>query len=370
MHDGEPVGCGSRSACSRARRRVTRARAPSRGDEREQPRRAPRRARGEHGAERADAADDPTTTRCRPRAPIPRRRCSSRNRATPCTRPTGDSRPCAVMGPVAPTTAPRVSPMSVHVQTDGPVTTVTLDRPEARNAVDRADRRRPWPTRSATSRPTTTPRSRCSPAPAAPSARGPTSRPSATDAGNRVAADGDAPMGPSRLRLTKPVIAAIEGYAVAGGLELALWADLRVAAEDAVLGVFCRRWGVPLIDGGTVRLPRLIGESRAMDLVLTGRAVPADGGAGDRPGQPALRAGTSAGDGPASWPRSWRASRRRACVRTGWACSSSGAWRRRRRWPRSSTRRAARWPRTRRRGRRPLRRRARAGTAPSRAATA
>ena len=83
-------------------------------------------------------------------------------------------------------------------------------------------------------------------------------------------------MGPSRMQLTKPVIAAIEGYAVAGGLELALWADLRVAAADAVLGVFCRRWGVPLIDGGTVRLPRLIGQSRAMDLVLTGRPVAAD----------------------------------------------------------------------------------------------
>jgi enoyl-CoA hydratase len=83
-------------------------------------------------------------------------------------------------------------------------------------------------------------------------------------------------MGPTRLRLGKPVIAAIEGYAVAGGLELALWCDLRVAASDAVFGVFCRRWGVPLIDGGTVRLPRLIGTSRAMDLVLTGRPVAAD----------------------------------------------------------------------------------------------
>ena len=80
-------------------------------------------------------------------------------------------------------------------------------------------------------------------------------------------------MGPSRMRLGKPVVAAIEGHAVAGGLELALWCDLRVAAEDAVLGVFCRRWGVPLIDGGTLRLPRLIGHSRAMDLILTGRAV-------------------------------------------------------------------------------------------------
>jgi enoyl-CoA hydratase/carnithine racemase len=92
-------------------------------------------------------------------------------------------------------------------------------------------------------------------------------------AGNRVAPDGDGPMGPTRIRLSKPVIAAVAGHAVAGGLELALWCDLRVAEESAVFGVFCRRWGVPLIDGGTVRLPRLIGVSRAMDLVLTGRAV-------------------------------------------------------------------------------------------------
>jgi enoyl-CoA hydratase len=93
--------------------------------------------------------------------------------------------------------------------------------------------------------------------------------------GNRVEAVGEAdgPMGPTRMRLGKPVIAAIAGHAVAGGLELALWCDLRVAEEDAVLGVFCRRWGVPLIDGGTVRLPRLIGVSRAMDMVLTGRPV-------------------------------------------------------------------------------------------------
>src|SRR5438067_2710880 len=90
---------------------------------------------------------------------------------------------------------------------------------------------------------------------------------------NRLAPDGPAPMGPTRMRLGKPVIAAVAGHAVAGGLELALWCDLRVAAEDAVFGVFCRRWGVPLIDGGTVRLPRLIGLSRALDLILTGRAV-------------------------------------------------------------------------------------------------
>ena len=80
-------------------------------------------------------------------------------------------------------------------------------------------------------------------------------------------------MGPSRLELSKPVIAAVEGHAVAGGLELAAWCDLRVAADDAVFGVYCRRWGVPLVDGGTIRLPRLIGMSHAMDLILSGRGV-------------------------------------------------------------------------------------------------
>jgi len=93
---------------------------------------------------------------------------------------------------------------------------------------------------------------------------------------NRVRTEGDGPMGPTRMVLTKPVIAAVEGYAVAGGLELAVWCDLRVAARDAVFGVFCRRWGVPLIDGGTVRLPRLIGHSHALDLILTGRGVSGD----------------------------------------------------------------------------------------------
>ena len=93
---------------------------------------------------------------------------------------------------------------------------------------------------------------------------------------NRMAEDGDGPMGPSRMRMKKPVIAAVEGYAVAGGLELALWCDMRVVARDSVFGVFCRRWGVPLIDGGTVRLPRLIGLSHALDMILTGRPVEAD----------------------------------------------------------------------------------------------
>jgi enoyl-CoA hydratase len=91
--------------------------------------------------------------------------------------------------------------------------------------------------------------------------------------GNSMTEDGDGPMGPTRMLLSKPVIAAVEGYAVAGGLELAIWCDLRVASRDAVLGVFCRRFGVPLVDGGTLRLPRLIGQSNALDLILTGRGV-------------------------------------------------------------------------------------------------
>lgn len=170
---------------------------------------------------------------------------------------------------------------TVSIDRDGPIWTVTLNRPEVRNAVD-----------------------------------GPTAR-ALADAFRRFDADADAcvavlhgagehfcagadlravaaqqsdpqranpleddldrdaPMGPSRLQLRKPVIAAVEGYAVAGGIELALWCDLRVASETAVFGVFCRRFGVPLIDGGTVRLPRLIGQSRALDLILTGRPVDA-----------------------------------------------------------------------------------------------
>ncbi|MGH7334489.1 MAG: crotonase/enoyl-CoA hydratase family protein [Candidatus Rokuibacteriota bacterium] len=96
-----------------------------------------------------------------------------------------------------------------------------------------------------------------------------------TDLGLRLSPDGDGPLGPSRMAFSKPTIAAVEGYAVAGGLELALMCDLRVASASAVFGVFCRRWGVPLIDGGTVRLPRLVGLSRALDMILTGRAVDA-----------------------------------------------------------------------------------------------
>ena len=96
------------------------------------------------------------------------------------------------------------------------------------------------------------------------------------DASNRVDLAGDGPMGPTRMLLGKPVIAAVEGFAVAGGLELAVWCDLRVAARDAVFGVYCRRWGVPLVDGGTIRLPRLVGQSHAMDMILSGRGVSGD----------------------------------------------------------------------------------------------
>ncbi len=165
--------------------------------------------------------------------------------------------------------------MSVRVERSGPVTTVVLDRPEARNAVD-------GPTAAALADAFKAFDADQDAAVAVLYGAGGTFcagadlRAVGTAAGNRVAADGDGPMGPTRMTLSKPVIAAVAGHAVAGGLELALWCDLRVAEQDAVFGVFCRRWGVPLIDGGTVRLPRLIGLGRAMDLILTGRAVHAD----------------------------------------------------------------------------------------------
>ncbi|HEY3728009.1 MAG TPA: crotonase/enoyl-CoA hydratase family protein [Solirubrobacteraceae bacterium] len=161
---------------------------------------------------------------------------------------------------------------AVRTLRDGPVTTILLSRPERRNAVD-------GPTAAAL---TEAFRDFDADPEAAVAVlhgeggvfcAGADLKAAGSAAGNRVERDGDGPMGPTRMRLSKPAIAAIAGHAVAGGLELALWCDLRVAEEDAVLGVFCRRWGVPLIDGGTVRLPRLIGTSRAMDLILTGRPV-------------------------------------------------------------------------------------------------
>ena len=162
--------------------------------------------------------------------------------------------------------------MAVHYETEGPVAIVTIDRPEVRNAVNRetagelaaAFRRFEADDSLAVAILTGANGTFCA---------GADLKAVSTGGGNRTAPSGDGPMGPTRMRLPKPVIAAVEGYAVAGGLELSLWCDMRVAAEDAVFGVFCRRWGVPLIDGGTVRLPRLIGESHAMDMILTGRPV-------------------------------------------------------------------------------------------------
>ncbi|MEV6006490.1 crotonase/enoyl-CoA hydratase family protein [Streptomyces sp. NPDC051976] len=164
--------------------------------------------------------------------------------------------------------------MSVRSERDGAVTTVVLSRPEARNAVD-------GPTARALADAFREFDADDEAAVAVLWGEGGTFCAGAdlkaigTERGNKVTATGDGPMGPTRMRLGKPVIAAVSGHAVAGGLELALWCDLRVAEEDAVFGVFCRRWGVPLIDGGTVRLPRLIGAGRAMDLTLTGRPVDA-----------------------------------------------------------------------------------------------
>ena len=165
--------------------------------------------------------------------------------------------------------------MSVRTEKQGPVTTVIIDHPERRNAVDRP---------TATALADAFRAFEADPDSAVAVLWGAGGHFCAgADLGaltdesrrNRISPEGDGPLGPTRLQLTKPVIAAVSGYCVAGGLELACWCDLRVAEESAVFGVFCRRFGVPLIDGGTVRLPRLIGASRAMDLILTGRPVDA-----------------------------------------------------------------------------------------------
>src|SRR5215211_3274961 len=153
----------------------------------------------------------------------------------------------------------------VRVERAGPVVTVVLDRPQVRNAVDRttaqdlADAFREFDADESAAVAVLwgAGGSFCS---------GADLRALAAGDGNRFAPDGDGPLGPTRMLLCKPVIAAVSGYAVAGGLELALWCDLRVAEPDAVFGVFCRRWGVPLVDGGTVRLPRIIGQGPALDL--------------------------------------------------------------------------------------------------------
>jgi enoyl-CoA hydratase len=167
-----------------------------------------------------------------------------------------------------------VTPMSIRLERSDAIATIVIDRPEARNAVDGpaaralAEAFREFDGDDALRVAVLWGAGGVFCAGADLKARG-------SERGLRLAVDGDGPMGPSRLTLTKPTIAAVEGYAVAGGLELALLCDLRVAGETAVFGVFCRRWGVPLIDGGTVRLPRLIGLSRALDMILTGRPVDA-----------------------------------------------------------------------------------------------
>ena len=161
---------------------------------------------------------------------------------------------------------------TVRCEPDGPIAVVTIDRPAVRNAVDGptaallADAFRRFDADPALSVAILT-------GAGGTFCAGADLKAISAGTGNRVAADGDGPMGPTRMWLSKPVIAAVEGHAVAGGLELALWCDLRVAARDAVFGVYCRRWGVPLVDGGTLRLPRLVGMSHALDLILTGRGV-------------------------------------------------------------------------------------------------
>ena len=165
--------------------------------------------------------------------------------------------------------------MLVLTEKKGPVTTLIINRPEVRNAVDQptaqalADAFRSFEN---------DPEARVAVLTGAGGffCAGADLKGFSEGRGNRLSPEGDGPMGPSRMRFSKPVIAAVSGYAVAGGLELALLCDLRVMEADAVFGVFCRRWGVPLIDGGTVRLPRLVGMSRALDLILTGRPVHAE----------------------------------------------------------------------------------------------
>jgi enoyl-CoA hydratase len=167
--------------------------------------------------------------------------------------------------------------MAVHHEVVGPVAVVTIDRPEVRNAIDGPtaaellDAFRRFDTDDDLAAAVLTGAGGTFCAGADLKAMSDPHR----ERVNRVSTDGDGPLGPTRLQLSKPVVAAVEGHAVAGGLELALWCDLRVASETAVFGVFCRRWGVPLVDGGTVRLPRIIGQGPALDMILTGRAVDA-----------------------------------------------------------------------------------------------
>jgi enoyl-CoA hydratase len=165
--------------------------------------------------------------------------------------------------------------VGVRIERAGAVTTIVLDRPERRNAVD-GDTARALADAFRAFEADADARAAVLRGAGGTFCAGADLTAIASGRGNRLAPDGDGPMGPTRMLLSKPTIAAVSGYAVAGGLELALWCDLRVVEADAVLGVFCRRWGVPLVDGGTVRLPQLIGLSRALDLILTGRPVRAE----------------------------------------------------------------------------------------------
>jgi len=166
--------------------------------------------------------------------------------------------------------------MTVHVERNGAVTTVVIDRPQVRNAIDRATARALAEAfRAFDADPAAAVAVLCGTG--GHFCAGADLKAFVANPGEwHLDEEGDAPLGPTRMLLSKPVIAAVSGYAVAGGLELALWCDLRVVERSAAFGIFCRRWGVPLIDGGTIRLSRLIGHSRALDLILTGRPVGAD----------------------------------------------------------------------------------------------
>jgi len=163
--------------------------------------------------------------------------------------------------------------MTVHYETEGPVATVTIDRPEVANAVDGATALRLVEIFEAFDADPALSVAVLTGAGGKFSAGGDLKAIFRGEGSIAVSPEGPGPLGPTRMMLSKPVIAAVEGHAVAGGLELALWCDLRVAARNATFGVYCRRWGVPLCDGGTVRLPRLIGQSHALDMILTGRGV-------------------------------------------------------------------------------------------------
>ena len=234
----------------------------------------------------------------------------------------------------------------VRIERNGPVTTVIIDRPGARNAVNGPTAAALYAAFEEFDRDDTASvavlwgegGTFCA---------GADLKAFGTPDANAVHRTGPGPMGPTRMVLSKPVIAAVSGYAVAGGLELAIWCDLRVAEEDAVFGVFCRRWGVPLIDGGTVRLPRLIGHSRAMDMILSRPR-------GGRRRSPGHRTGESGGAPRPSharprrnWRRNWRRCRSSACARTASRRYTSGGQRNPRRstsnspaspgWPRRPT---------------------------------